>query len=122
MVFYPNMVHILPGYPKQSPEDPIVAMIALYLSLTPKGSQGTVLSKDILTTVIKSNMPSIGKSLDGSIVSVYPISLPPRTFPTNDNLNNSVANRTVIVGAIVGVFLFVVVIAALWMVYKKSKR
>ena len=127
MVFYPNMVHILPGYPNKSSEDPNVAMIALYLSLPPKGSQGTVLSKDILTTVIKSNMPSIGKSLNGSIVSVYPMSPLPRKVPTNDksNLNNSVAMRMVIVGAIIGICLFVVVfivIAATWMVYKKSKR
>ena len=123
MVFYPNMVHILPGYPNKSSEDPNVAMIALYLSLPPKGSQGTVLSKDILTTVIKSNMPSIGKSLNGSIVSVYPMSPLPRKVPTND-LNNSEAVRMVIVGAIIGICLFVVVvvIAATWMVYKKSKR
>ncbi|XP_067048003.1 MAM and LDL-receptor class A domain-containing protein 1-like isoform X2 [Acropora muricata] len=65
MVFSPNMVHILPGYPKRSPEDPKVAMIAFYLNLPPEVSQGTVLSKYILTTVIKSNMPSIGRSMNG---------------------------------------------------------
>ena len=125
MVFYPNMVHILPGYPKQSPEDSKVAMIALFLSLPPEVSQGTILSKDILATVITKNMSSIGKSLNGSIVSVYPMSPLPRKVPTND-LNNSEAVRMVIVGAIIGICLFVVVvvvvIAATWMVYKKSKR
>ena len=76
MVFSPNMVHILPGYSKRSPDDPKVAMIALYLSLPSEVSQGTVLSQDILSTVIKSIMPNIGRSMDGSIVSVYPLSSP----------------------------------------------
>ena len=109
------MVHILPGYPKQSPEDPKVVMIALYLSLPPEVSQSTVLSKDILATVIIQNMPSIGKSLNGFILSVYPTNSPPTKVPTN-------GNRTpmVIVGVTVG--LFVVVIAASLVVYKKSRR
>ena len=77
MVFSPNMVHILPGYSKRSPEDPKVAMIALYLSLPSEVSQGTVLSQGILSTVIKKSiMPSIGRSMDSSIVSVYPLSSP----------------------------------------------
>ena len=121
MVFAPNMVHILPGYPKRSPEDPKVAMIALYLSLPPDVSQGTVLSKYILTTVIKSNMPSIGRSLDDSIVIAYPLGSPPGKFQTNDN--KSEANRTgATVGGIVGGCLFLVVIVALLMVYVKNRR
>ncbi|XP_074607745.1 uncharacterized protein LOC141860515 [Acropora palmata] len=121
MVFAPNMVHILPGYPKRSPEDPKVAMIALYLSLPPDVSQGTVLSKYILTTVIKSNMPSIGRSMDGSIVIAYPLGSPPGKFQTNDN--KSEANRTgATVGGIVGGCLFLVVIVALLMVYVKNRR
>ena len=124
MVFSPNMVHILPGYPKQSPEDPKVAMIAFYLSLPPEVSRGTLVPKDILTTVIKSNMPSIEGSMDGSIVSVDPL-LPSSTeFPTNDNGNNkSEANRTgAIVGGIVGGCIFLVVIAALLVVCVKIRR
>mgnify|MGYP002259933277 CR=1 FL=1 len=123
MVFYPNMVHILPGYPKQSPEDSKVAMIALFLSLPPEVSQGTILSKDILATVITKNMSSIGKSLNGSIVSVYPTSSPPTepstTSPSEDPSHD---DRMVIIGVIVGVCLFVVVIAVSWVVCKKSKR
>ena len=114
MVFSPNMVHIFPGYPKRSPEDLKVAMIALYLSLTSEVLQGTVLSQDILSTVIKSNMPSIGRFMDGSIVSVYPLSSPAGEFQTNDN--KSEANRTgATVGGIVGRCLFLLVIAALLM-------
>ena len=123
MVFSPTMVHILPGYPKQSPKDPKNAMLAFYLSLPPGVSQGTVVSKDILTTVVKSNMTSIGRSMDGSIVSVDPLSSPSAAFQSNDNGNNkSEANRTVVVGGIVGGSLFVVLIAALLVVYKKNRR
>ena len=123
MVFSPNMVHLLPEYPKQSPEDPKVTMIAFYLSLPPEVSQGTVLSKDILTTVIKSNMSSIGRSINGSIVSVEPFSSP-RSPMTNENRNlgNSDGNLTVIVCGIVVGCLFVVVIVALWVANKKNKR
>ena len=118
------MVHILAGYPKQSPEDPKVAMIAFYLNLPPEISQGTVVPKDILTTVIESNMLSIGRSMDGSIVSVNPSSSPSMEFQTNRNRNNkSDANRTgTIVGGIVGGCLFLVVIVALLVVYAKIRR
>ena len=124
MVFSPNMVHILAGYPKQSPEDPKVAMIAFYLNLPPEVSQGTVVSKDILTTVIESNVLSIGRSVDGSIVSVNPSSSPSMEFQTNRNRNNkSEANSTgAIVGAIIGGCLFLVVIVALLVVYVKIRR
>ena len=132
MVFSPTMVHILPGYPEQSPEDPKNAMLAFYLSLPPGVSQGTVVSKDILTTVIESNLTSIGRSMNGSIVSVDPLSsrsaalttgITSLTSQSNDNRNNkSEANRTVIVGGIVGGSLFVVLIAALLVVYKKNRR
>ena len=121
MVFSPNMVHILPGYPKRSPEDPKVAMIAFYLNLPPEVSQDTVLSKYILTTVIKSNMPSIGRSINGSVVMAYPLSSPPGEFQTNDN--KSEANRTgATVGGIVGGCLFLVVIVALLMFYVNNRR
>ena len=121
MVFSPSMVHILPGYPKRSPEDPKVAMIAFYLNLPPEVSQGTVLSKYILTTVIKSNMPSIGRSMNGSIVIAYPLGSPPGEFQTN--YNKSEANRTgATVGGIVGGCLFLVVVVALLMFYVKNRR
>ncbi|XP_074619287.1 uncharacterized protein LOC141878299 isoform X2 [Acropora palmata] len=124
IVFSPNMVHILPGYPKQSPKDPKNAMLAFYLSLPPEVSQGSVVSKEILTSVIKSNMTSIGGSMNLSIVSVDAFeSSPSAAFQSSgDRSTKSEANRTVIVGGSVGGSLFVVLIAFLLVVYKKNRR
>ena len=123
IVFSPNMVHILPGYPKQSPKDPKNAMLAFYLSLPPEISQGSVVSKEILTSLIKSNMTSIGRSMNLSIVSVDALSSPSAAFQSNDDSSNkSEGNRTVIVGGSVGGSLFVVLIAVLLVVYKKNRR
>ena len=117
------MVHILPGYPKQSPKDPKNAMLAFYLSLPPEVSQGSVVSVEILTTIIKSNMTSIGGSMNLSIVSVDALSSPSAAYQSNDDSSTkSEGNRMVIVGGIVGGSLFVVLIAAVLVVYKKNKR
>ena len=123
IVFSPNMVHILPGYPKQSPKDPKNAMLAFYLSLPPEVSQGSAVSKEILTSVIKSNMTSFGGSMNLSIVSVDALSSPSAAFQSSDDRSNkSEANRTVIVGGSVGGSLFFVLIAVLLVVYKKNRR
>ncbi|XP_015751523.1 PREDICTED: uncharacterized protein LOC107331448 [Acropora digitifera] len=123
MVFSPNLVHILPGYPKQSPKDPKNAMLAFYLSLPPEISQGSVVSKEILTIIIKSNMTSIGGSMNASIVSVDALNSPSTAFQSNDDRSNkSEANRTAIVGGSVGGSLFVVLIAILLVVYMRNRR
>ena len=119
MVFSPDMVHILPGYPKQSPEDLEVTMIAFYLSLPPGISQGTVVSKDMLTTVVERNMQSIGRSIDSSIVSVKPSSSPPKNeFRTNESEGN---HTGAIAGGVVGGCLLLVV-GALLVVYLRKRR
>ena len=126
MVFSRNMVHILPGYPKQSPEDPKVTMVAFYLSLPPKVSQlqVTVVPKDTLTIIVESNIASIGRSMDSFIVSVEPLSLPAKEFQTNDyKKNKPVANHmAAIVGGVVGGCLFIVVIVILLRTYVRRKR
>lgn len=113
------MVHILQGYPKQSPEDPEVTMIAFYLSFPPEISQGTVVSEGMLTTVVESNMQSIGRSMDSSIVSVKPLrSLPMNKFRTNDSEGNYTG---AIAGGVVGGCFFLVVGAVL-VVYLRKRR
>ena len=124
IVFSPSMVHILPGYPKQSPKDPKNAMLAFCLSLPSEISQGSVVSKEILTSVIKSNMTSIGGSMNVSIVSADAFkSSPSAAFQSNkDRSNKSEANRTFIVGGSVGGSLLIVLIAVLLVVYKRNRR
>lgn len=124
MVFSRKMVHILPGYPKQSPEDPEVTMVAFYLSLPPEVSQGTVVPKDSLTIIVESNIASIGRSMDSFIVSVKPLSLPAKEFQTNNYKSNKLgANHTAaIVGGAVGGCFFLVVIVVLLRAYGRRKR
>ena len=123
VVFSPNLVHILRGYPKQSPKDPKNAMLAFYLSPPPEISQGSVVSKEILTTVIKSNLKSIGGSMNASIVSVDALNSPSTAFQSNDDRSNkSEASRAVIVGGSVGGSLSVVLIAVLLVVYMRNRR
>ena len=82
-----------------------------------------MVSKEILTIIIKNNMKSIGGSMNASIVSVDPLNSPSATFQSNDDRSNkSEANRTVIVGGSVGGSLFVVLIAVVLVVYKKNRR
>ena len=113
------MVHILQGYPKQSPEDPEVTMIAFYLSFPPEISQGTVVSEGMLTTVVESNMQSIGRSMDSSIVSVKPLrSLSINKFRTNEPEGN---HAGAIAGGVVGGCFFLIVGAVL-VVYLRKRR
>ena len=119
MIFSPDMVHILPGYPKQAPEDPQVSRIAFYLSLPTEISQSTVVSKDILTTIVERNMQSIGRSMDSSIVSVEPLSSPSTNeFRTNEPEGN---HTGAIAGGVVGGCLLLVV-GALLVIYLRKRR
>lgn len=114
------MVHILQGYPKQSPEDPEVTMIAFYLSFPPEISQGTVVSRTILTAIVESNMKTIGRSMNSTIVNVEHLR---QTSKTNFRTNDSEGNHTgAIAGSVVGGCLFLFVIGALWVVYLRKRR
>ena len=114
------MVHILPGYPKQSSEDPNVTLIAIYLSLPVKLAQSTVVGKDVLTNIVKSNMPSIGKSMGSSIVRVEPLNSSLQEFPTNDDKDRE--STAMIIGVSVFGGLFFVIICALLVCYLKKNR
>ena len=118
MTFSREMVHILPEYPKQSPDDPEVAMLAFYLSLPEGLSKTTVVNKDVLMDIVKSDMSSIGRSMNSTIVSVDPVSLEDE----NEDDDNESKPAVAIIGASVGGVLFIVVITALFVGYKRSNR
>ena len=94
-------------------------MIAFYLSFPPEISQGTVVSEGMLTTVVESNMQSIGRSMDSSIVSVKPLrSLSINKFRTNEPEGN---HTGAIAGGVVGGCLLLVV-GALLVIYLRKRR
>ena len=123
MTFSPEMVHILPGYPKQS-DDPAVAMLAFYLSLPEGLYKTTVVNKDVLMDIVKSDMSSIEEYMDSTIVSVDPVSQKLEKGSEDDvSEGESKPNATkVIIGASIGGVLFFVVIAALLVGHKRSNR
>ncbi|XP_068730010.1 cubilin-like isoform X3 [Montipora capricornis] len=118
--FSPDMVHILPGYPKKSSDDPNVAMIAFYLSLPRESSQSIAVGKDVLTNIVKSNMPSIGRCLGSSIVAVEPLNSPLQEFPTNDDKIREFTAAKIIGASLFG-GLFLVIIILVRFVKKKRR-
>ncbi|KAL9987243.1 hypothetical protein ACROYT_G001518 [Oculina patagonica] len=63
------MVRILPGYPKMSPEDPLISLLALYLQL-PQGFSDNVVGNDVLKAIVESDVSRIEGSIGGTILSV----------------------------------------------------
>jgi len=125
MSFSYDMVHILPEYPKQSPEDPDVALLAFYLSLPQGFSNNTVVTKDVLRDIVKTDNTTIGRSVGGTIVSVAPLPSTTETLQdTNeDNESDGKSKPTnVIIGASVGGVLFFVIVIAVFVGCKRGNR
>ena len=127
MVFSGDMVHIIPGYPKQSPEDIHVALLAFYLQLPPGFGSENVVPNDVLKDIVNSNMTSIGGAMNGTIVSVQSsLTSSPDTFQgeqKNDDSSDEGSKPTnVIIGASIGGVLFFLIIVALLLTFKKANR
>ena len=126
MAFSGNMVHIMPGYPMQSPEDTRIALLAFYLQL-PEGFPDNVVSKDVLIDIVNSNMSSIGRSMNGTILSVKSLlTTTPGTFSgeqTDDETGEKSETKnapSAIIGASVGGVLFLIVIVLIILTFKKG--
>ncbi|XP_022786238.1 uncharacterized protein LOC111326491 isoform X2 [Stylophora pistillata] len=72
MEFSADMVHLVPGYPMQSPNDPNITLLAFYLQL-PGDVGDNLVSEDVLKNIVKSDMKSIEGSMGVSITSVQPM-------------------------------------------------
>ncbi|KAL9986060.1 hypothetical protein ACROYT_G000127 [Oculina patagonica] len=119
-VFTSDMVHILSGYPKQSPDDPLITLLAFYLQL-PQGFSEKIVDKDVLIDIVESDVSSIEGSIGGTISSVQPFPL--TDTPTADEGNDGQTKPTsVIIGASVGGALLLVLIGLFVLGYKKSSR
>ncbi|KAJ7356102.1 hypothetical protein OS493_027030 [Desmophyllum pertusum] len=110
MVFSADMVHILLGYPMQSPEDPLMTLLAFYLQL-PQGFSDNVITKDILQAIVKSDMSSIEGSMGSTISSVQPLASTADTKEDEENAEESKPTNVVIGASVGGVLLFVVIVA-----------
>jgi len=125
MTFSNNMVHILPGYPMQSPDDPDVALLAFYLSFPHGLSNSAVVNKDVLKDIVKIEKSTIGGTIGGTIVSVDTL---PSTTKQLEDKNESDRNddksnpNPIIIFASLGGVSFVVVIAALLLGCKRINR
>lgn len=125
MVFTSDMVHILLGYPMQSPDDLLIALLAFYLQM-PKGMSDNVIHKDALKAIVKSDMLSIGGSMGSTIVSVGPLPSTTKRPELKGEKENEGSDEfkpkstKTFIGASVGGVLFLVVVIFLVVGYRKS--
>ena len=120
MVFTSDMVHILPDYPMNFPDDPIITLLAFYLQLPKRFSNGVV-NKDVLKAIVESDVSSIEGSIGGTILSVQPLPLTD-TSETNDESDEESKLRSVIIGASVGGVLLLIIVGTLVLAYKRRNR
>ena len=120
MVFTSDMVHILPGYPKKSPDDPTIILLAFYLQL-PQGSSDGVVNKDVLKAIVESDVSSVEGSIGGTILSFQPLPLTD-TSEINDESDKEPTPTVVIIAACVGGVFLLAVIIGLVLACKRSNR
>ena len=118
MVFTSDMVHILPGYPKKSPGDPTITLLAFYLQL-PQGFSNSVINKYVLNAIVESGVSSIEGSMSGTILSVQPLFI---TTDTTEESDEESKPTVVIIAACVGCVLLLVIIVVLVLACKKRNR
>ena len=125
MKFSSDMVHIIDGYPKPSPNNPAIALLGFYLQV-PKGFSDKVVNKNVLTAIVKSDEKSIERSIGATIVDVRPlnpITKRPDDGTTDKHSDEESKPTSAIIGATVaGVLLVVTVMVVLLVVLKRKKR
>ena len=121
-------MHIIPGYPMQSPENDRIALLAFYLQL-PEGFSENAVPKDVLIDMVNSNMSSIGGSMNGTILSVQSLvtsspdaSKGEQSDDESDEGSKLKSATSVIIGASIGGVLFFLLIVALVLTFKKSQN
>ena len=112
----------------QSPEDDRTALLAFYLQL-PEGFSENVVPKDVLVDIVNSNMSSIGRSMNGTILSVQSLIISsPDTFQgeqtdeESDEGSKPKNATSAIIGASIGGVLFFLIIVALVLIFKKNQN
>ena len=125
VTFTADMVHILPGYPKQSDDSPGIILLAFYLSL-PKGiSESSIVPETLLRKMVMDHKDNIETSIGGEILSVdpFPSGTEQQKNEESDKGNDGKSKPTnVIIGASVGGGLLLITIAAVLIGCKKTDR
>ncbi|XP_020621677.1 uncharacterized protein LOC110059318 [Orbicella faveolata] len=119
MIFTSDRIHILPGYPKESIDDPSVTLLALYLQF-PEEFSDDIIDKDVLKAIVESNEQSIGGSVGGTISSVQPLASTTETTEESDEEPKS--KNAIIIGLCVGGVILVVILVAIFLHFKRRKR
>ena len=113
------MVHIFPGYPKESTDDPSITLLAFFLQL-PQEFSDNIVNKDVLKAIVESDESSIGGSMGGTITGVRPFKSTTET--TEKSHEEPKSKNAIFIGASVGGVILVVVIVILLLRFKKKKR
>ena len=121
MVFTSDMVHILPGFPKKSPDDPTITLLAFYLQ-HPQGSSDNTVNKDVLKAIVESDMSSLEGSIGGTILRVEALSSTSKGNGNDDESEEELKPTSAIIGASVGGVLSLVIIVVVVFVFKRRNR
>lgn len=119
MVFTSDTVHILPDYPKQSPDDPQIALLAFYIQ-QPQGFSNAAIKKEVLKAIVESDTSRIEESVGGTILSVQP--LISTTETTNESDEEPKSKNAIIIGVSVVFVILIVILVALVLRFNGMKR
>ena len=119
LVFTSDTVHILPDYPKQSPDDPQIALLAFYIQ-QPQGFSKAAIKKEVLKAIVESDTSRIEESVGGTILSVQP--LISTTETTNESDEEPKSKNAIIIGVSVVFVILIVILVALVLRFNGMKR
>lgn len=119
MVFTSDMVHILPGYPKESADNPSIILLAFYLQF-PREFSDDIVNKDALKSIVESKEQSIGGSVGGTISRVRP--LISTSEIRKESHEEPKSKNAIIIGVCVGGAILVFILIAIFWHFKRRKR
>ena len=133
-IFTEDQVHLLPGYPKQVSQVPLVAVVAFYLQ-SPPGSSIAVVTKNVLVAIVRSSMAGISSAINANISNVQQLFADTTTAPSTVAANASATptardvkegnsnTMMYIIAAVAGVVVFVIIVAVfVWCFCRGKKR
>ena len=125
VTFTADMVHIHPGYPKQSDDPSEVVLLAFYLGLPQGISESTIVPETVLHKIVMGHKDNIETSIGGEISSVdpFPSGTEPQKDDESDKGNDGKSKPTnVIIWVSVGCVLLLIIITAILIGCKTTDR